>query len=403
MDTFRCSGLPRTPYPEKKRLDRSYSVCTIECNVPNDYVEYVEYRQRANSWPPRANCSEQDSTTTDGLDTNTTRDRQILAVMTNIAHIIIGIAITQLGIVGTWYQNYMNFPKDHLRHVIYICVLFVILGVYGMCIVLKKLGRVKSHRVAYITLSSLSTVASCFIIANAIRTLLSDNYQIKETVVFIFDCMLIGLSALEVPVTLVGLYATVSETNYEERGSIHSSDRVIKPAVKVPRRWSSIFSIILNVAHIVLGLCITELGMVGMMYRNFMNIDNSGLFSVVFVSLSFISVGTMGIYNQLAGKSSTMCNSSVYTFASLVAVGSATVIMSLISLAMSSQQYYKGIEAIVAFDVMILSMSTIELIVALAAGALCLIPLCISKLSTTDDPVSIHTETQPASDKTLLH
>lgn len=319
------------------------------------------------------NCSE----TSD--DTAYHSDIKVLSVMTNIAHIVIGVAILQLGIVGTWYQRYMNFPKDQLRHVIYICVLFIILGVYGMVIVVKKLQAIRAQRIAYITLSSLSTIASSFIIANGIRLLLSDSYQTKQTVVVIFDGLMVGLSAIEVPVAFIALYSTVPTPKTVNQYS-STDEEGVRPLPKTPPTWSSIFGIMLNVAHIVLGLCITELGMVGMIYRNFMNVDSTGLFAIVFVSMSFTIVGVFGIYSQVTGKASVTCNRSMYTFACLVAVGCATVIMTFVSVAMSSKQYYTGIEAIVAFDVMILSMSSVELVVAVSATALCLVPLCFSKL-----------------------
>lgn len=336
-------------YPSKSTKIRSNSMPSVFSVSEQDYEEG---RAAANEW-------------------------KIQAIMTNLAHIIFGIAISQLGIVGTWYQRYMNFPEDHLRYIVFICVLFIILGVYGMCVVMKRLGSLNTHRTAYIALSSFSLVASSFIIANGIRMILSDSYQTEENVIVIFDSLMLTLAGLEIPSTLVGIYVTVHR-QYEDVNEESGAEKT--PNSKSPASWTAIFSIILNVAHIVLGLCIIELGMVGMMYRNIMNIDGTGLFAVVIVSISFISVGIMGIYNQLTSNTSSLCSISMYTCASLLAVGCATTIVSFVSIAMSSEHYYSGSEAIVAFDVMILSMSGMELVVGLVATGLCIIPLCVAKI-----------------------
>lgn len=346
------------------------------------------YRQRSNSLPSvwdKPDKSEQDQTM---------NERKILAIMLNLAHIIVGIAITQLGIVGAWYQRYMNFQEDQLRHVLYICVLFIVTGSYGMFVIMKRVSLMKAHRTAYTVLSSLSIIASCFIIANGVRLVLADTYQTHELVIVIFDGLLVGLSVLEIPVALVSIYKTVPDPGkYLQRQLSNNElfeydDDMLSEKDKPPPSWGSICSMILNVAHIVLGLCIIELGMVGMLYRRFMNIDGTGLFAIVFTSLSFITVGMIGIYNQLTGKAAISCNRFMYMGASLLAVGCASTIMSFISVAMSSKQYYAGIEAIVAFDVMILSMSGMELVVGLVATALCLVPLCLSKLRDNISPIS---------------
>lgn len=337
---------------------------------------YEMQRQRSNSLPANWEKIKFDNQ-------QDVSERKILAIMLNLAHIVIGIAITQLGIVGAWYQRYMNFQEDQLRHVLYICVLFIVTGSYGMFLVMKRLSTLKAHRTAYIILSILTITASSFIIANGVRLVLADAYQSHQTVIVIFDGLLIGLSILEIPIALVSIYKTVPDPSklFERHLSCNelSKGDEICEKDKPPPTWGSIFGMILNVAHIVLGLCIIELGTVGMVYRSLMNIDGTGLFAIVFTSLSFISVGILGIYNQLTGKAGLTCNRSIYMGASLLAVGCSSTIMSFISVTMSSHQYYAGIEAIVAFDVMILSMSGMELIVGLAATALCLIPLCLSK------------------------
>ncbi|XP_067934581.1 uncharacterized protein [Watersipora subatra] len=359
---------------EKGRKKRSMSLY-----MTSEHTESY-YRHRSNSWPPRHSdhaCNKSDDYQ---YWKATISEKHILAVMTNISHIVLGFAITQLGIVGTWYQHYMNFAKDQLQHIVYICVLFIILGVYGMCIVVKRLAITKAHRVAYIVLSTFGIMASCFIMANSFRILVSDRYQSEQTVVVLFDGLMLTLSGFEIPVTLVALYVTTPNPHHPptplEKAMSPNNEKALKPHHHI----CSIFTIILNVAHIVLGLCITELGMVGMMYRNVMNIDNTGLFAVVLISLSFISVGILGIYNQLTGKAFSSCNRSIYTIASLLAAGSAAFIVSVTSLTMSSSHYYTGIEAIVAFDAMILSMSSIELLVTVVAIALCLLPICLAKL-----------------------
>lgn len=306
-------------------------------------------------------------------------DQRLFALMTNITHIILGIALTQLGIVGTWYERYMNFAQDHLRHIVYICILYIITGVYGTFIVSRKLTRIKAHKNTYIILTALSIVASCFIVANGIRIVISDTYRSNHTVILLFDGLILGLSCVEIPAFFIGLHLTVlrkRETLSRQQSQQHLVPEEDEEKPRSPPSWSSVFSVILNVAHIVLGLCIIELGMVGMIYRRFMKIDTSGLCSVVFVSISFVSVGIMGLYNQSSGRTTIKCNRAMYTGASLVAVGCATVILSFVSLAMSGQYYYAGFEAIVAFDVMILSMSGIELGVGLAALILGLIPVC---------------------------
>ena len=367
--------LPRTQFPVQEQFEyrnsvsdsvqkernRTYSLYDIDCNNI-----YKPARPRSQTWSGPYKYQKP-----------TVSDRRVFAVIANIAHIIIGIAVTQLGIVGTWYQHYMNFDDTQLRYVIYVCVLFIVTGVYGVCITTKKLEKIKSHRLAYMVLSSLSIAASAFVIAIAIRLLISDQYQTDERVVVIFDGLILGLSFIEIPITLFSLYHTVAD-----KSSNHQNlDCIVEEKRQSPSSWCSIFSMILNVAHVVLGLCIIEMGMVGMMYRRFMNVDTTGLFAIVFISVSFISVGVIGVYNQMSGKAAISCNRSMYTLASLLAAACATLIMSFVSVAMSSETYYTGIEAIVAFDVMILGMSSIELVVAVAATVLCLAPICMSKLN----------------------
>ena len=319
-------------------------------------------------------------------------DRKILAIMLNLAHIVVGIAITQLGIVGAWYQRYMNFQEDQLRHVLYICVLFIVTGSYGMFLIMKRLCTLKAHRTAYIVLSILTISASSFIIANGVRLVLADNYQSHQLVIVIFDGLLIGLSCIEIPIALVSIYKTVPDPSklFERHLSTNELLKGDELSIKdkPPPTWGSIFSMILNVAHIVLGLCIIELGTVGMLYRSLMNIDGTGLFAIVFTSLTFITTGMIGIYNQLTGRAGITCNRCMYMGASLLGVGCSSTIMSFISVTMNSNQYYAGIEAIVAFDVMILSMSGMELIVGLAATALCLIPICLTKFRDNMSTVS---------------
>lgn len=347
--------------------------------VQSEMIEEDYYRKRSNSLP--SNTNRPSATKDDNYMDNIMTDIRMLAIMTNIGHILIGIAITQLGIVGTWYQHYMNFEKDHLRHVLYVCVIFIILGSYGMFITIKKLGELAAHRTMYIILAILSIIANSFIMGNGIRIVISDSYHNDETVVIIFDGVMLGLSGLEILAVFIGLYVTVSRPTQAIKHNLSTEDLIVQKPSKASPSWGSICSIILNVAHIVLGICITELGMVGMMYRSFMNVDGTGLFAVVFISICFISVGILGLYNHTKGQDGSGCNSSLYTCASLMAVGGAAAILSTVSITMASSTYYAGIEAIVAFDVMILSLSGMEIMVGITATAICLIPMCLSKLN----------------------
>lgn len=353
----------------------------------------LETRQRSNSLPHTIDWSLiHEKTSETSADTNTTPaasdDRRLFAIMINIAHIIFGIAILQLGIVGTWYKRYMNFQQDQLRHVIYVCTIFIIEGTYGALIAGKRLVTVKAHRVVYRTLTAFSVVAGSVILAYGIRVILAETYQRNETVVIVFDSLLLGLAVVEIPAALLSAYLT-SPQNEMRRNlstttlSSSQSDNQ-QEAQKSPPSWASTFGVILNVAHIVIGLCVLELSLIGMMYRRFMNIDNAALVAVVVVSASFVLVGTMGTYNQLTGRFRLTCNRSIYTIATLTAVGGAAMVLSIISMAMTSNQYYAGIEAIVAFDAMILSMSGIELLVGITTIALVLVPLFVTKSKESD-------------------
>lgn len=383
---------------EQRKEFSSYSLPKAS-RQRSDTVSYKQVnpkrnkRRRANSLP-HFSFNEDDVNLSDGsskpantggiCEEWTANEHKMFAIMSNVAHVIFGVAIIQLGIVGTWYKRYMNFQEDQLRHVLYICILFIISGSYGIFMVVKRLADSRSHKIAYKVLTSLAIIASCFILAIGVRIIMTDKYNSSETVVVAFDGLLIGLAAIEVPTALISVYLMTSHHKALEK-EISITDLMSVTASsqqeeKAPPTWSSIFNVILNVAHIVLGLCIIELGMVGMVYRRFMNIDSTGLFSVVFVSVSFVSVGVIGVYNQVTGKISISCNRSMYTCASMLAVGSATTILTLVSVTMASNKYYAGIEAIVAFDSMILSMSGIELGVGIAALILVLTPVCLSKL-----------------------
>lgn len=304
-------------------------------------------------------------------------DRKLFAILTNVVHIIIGIAMIQLGIVGTWYQRYMNFERDQLRHVLYMCIMFIVLGVYGLCVATKNLGKNRSHQLLYLSISLLSIVASSFIMTNGALVVISDTYRTNQRVIVIFDLLIIILSGLEIPAAIVGLCTIVKPADLNS--TILRKDNTENKNTS-STSWNPIFNLILNISHIVLGLCIAELSFVGLLYRRFMNIDHNNLLAIIIISFSFISIGATGIYNYASGKKNKLQKQSTYTCGPILAVGSAASIMVVISIATTNKQYYVGVEAIKAFDTLILSISGVELVVGTLATILCFIPCILTKL-----------------------
>jgi len=284
--------------------------------------------------------------------------------ITNITQIILGAALTQIGIVTTWYEKSAGGFLKKLPAVIFLCLIFILAGAYGIFIKLRKLRKVKLHRIMYTCLVALCIAGSVFIIVNTVRVFLIEERggALSQLVLYSFT---ITITALELPCAGMALYFTF----YARRG--HSklyvigqapAPQEISPDAPTWRPWVMLF---LNVGHIVLGACACELAMVGMIYRRFMNIGQSSLFSTVFISVTFPVVGIFGIYNHIKRKTD-LPSMIGFSVASGVSACCAACITANFCLAFRSREYYSGFEAIVAFDCMILLISCTEILVSIA-------------------------------------
>ena len=292
------------------------------------------------------------------------RDRN--TIITNTAQLVLGLALIQIGIVITWFRKFVQSESDRVSYVFFASAIYLFCGGYGIAIRLKRLRKIRSHQYGYITVACLSVIASVFISVVCVRMLIGD---ITRTLVMkTVSSLGAALSISNIILVALGTYYTLfkhSSKKKTRRTGYKKSLRQQTPC------YISIYTI-LNITHIIIGVCVCELGMVGMIYKSIMNVKSNALFSTVFLSVTFIATGAYGIYCQIRKVLRTNLVYIVST--SMVSAACSAAILIAVVIALTGKYYYSGSEAILAFDYMILSLSSLELISSVASVFVIAIP-----------------------------
>lgn len=297
-------------------------------------------------------------------------------IISNSAQLILGLALIQIGIVITWYMKFVQSDNDNTGYVFFSSGLFFVCGGYGLVIKLQKLRKLRKHRVGFITTGSFSMMASVFISVVSVRLVL---IGLAESLVMKIMCGFgVTLSVANIVAVSLAIYYTL----YKRRKRRSHSLAKVQTCPVEPTPWYLSLFMIINITHIIIGICICELGMVGLIYRRYMNLRSSGLFSAVFISVTFIATGIFGLYCHCKQRIS---NSMLWLGScALISGACSAAILIIIVLTMTGKFYYSGTEAILAFDYMILCLSSLELLSSVAS--ICIIGIPTIKHSSSKSP-----------------